>query len=136
MRLRIVTVAALALTVALPALAQRGVTESRSERALESLRAEILFQAEEARPFLGDEAVELLQERARFARRIEQLELVADDGLHVMDEVLLRGADAGELLLRSPSAILLRDQAPRAQGKTPGRTWTRGSWMDSPDGAS
>lgn len=132
MRLRTFALAALALTLALPALA----TERRSSvQQVERLRAEVLFQAELARPILGDQAVELLQERARFARRISQLELVADDGLLVTEEVLTRGGDAGELLLRSPSAVLVRQSSPRTQGTQGGRTWTRGSWMDSPDGA-
>jgi len=135
--MRLPAFAALALALALPAAAtERRAEDPRADRALEGLRGELLLQSELARPLLGDEAVALLQERVRFARRLDQLELVAEDALLVMDEAL-EGGDAGLLLLRSPSAILVGRPNPVMEGADTGRrTWSRGSWMDSPDGVS
>lgn len=137
MKLRTITLAALALALALPAAANgRRGAQLPADPTLEAMRAEILLQAELARPILGDQAVELLRERAGFARRIADLELVAEDGILVTEDVLNTGRDATELLLRSPSAILLRDDRPRVNGHKGRVTWTRGSWMDSPDEAT
>ena len=136
MRLRTFAFAALALTLALPVAARERLAKNLpTDRALENLRGEILLQSELARPQLGDAAVALLQERAHFARRLDQLELLAEDALLVLDEAL-QGGDAGHLLLRSPSAILTSSPDPRTEGADPGRrAWSRGSWMGSPDGA-
>jgi hypothetical protein len=137
MKLRTLALAALALSLALPAAANgRRQTQLGPGPAAEALRAEIVFQAELARPVIGDFAADLLQERARLAKRISQLEFVAEDGFLVTEDVLNSGRDAGELLLHSPSALLQREKEPHVNAARKRQvTLQRGSWMDSPDEA-
>ena len=84
---------------------------------------------------IGDQAADLLQERARFSRRVDQLELVVEDGI-LATELASEGIDATELLLHSPSAQLLTREDEQRTERVGRPRWTRGSWMDSPDGAS
>lgn len=146
MRLRTFALAAFALTLALPVAAlearqegpraDRAVEGLRADRALESVRREILLQADLATPWLGEAAVTLLQERALLATRVDELELVIEDGL-IMIDAAFKGVHAAELLSRvRPGILVMEEEAPSSHAITSGRTWTRGSWMDSPDGAS
>lgn len=143
MRLQHLVLALITTSLAVSASATGSVAREageveRRQLILERQKSELLFQLELARPLLGERAASLLADRARCARRLEQLSLVASEGEAVLGALLEGRTDEAErLMLRSPSALLARDDGWRVQGRgtKPNASWTRGSWMDSPDGA-
>ena len=135
----LLALSALLLTPALASAADRAPRERRAP-SLERERQAVLDQVGLAESVIGRDAAETLAERALAARSADELELVVDDGIGLLDayvDGLLDPDQAEDFLLRSPSAILLRqERLPQLFGRGQGQaTWTRGSWMDSPDGA-